>query len=166
MEGWYHTGDIGAFDADGFVYITDRKKELIVTAAGKNISPANLENLMKGSRYISNIMVYGDKHKYIVALVCPEMNEVRSYLKEKGVAADDAARPGDIPEVRHLMNAEIELLNRELARFEQVKKFEILDEDFTVENDLATPTLKLKRKNIVKRYEDVITRLYADDVIL
>lgn len=165
-DGWYHTGDIGYIDSEGWVYITDRKKELIISAAGKNISPANIENVMKGSPYISNIMVYGDRRKYITALVNIERENVGAWLGEKGIAEKQGAFIGELNEVKELVHGEIDRLNRELARFEQVKKFEILPEDFSVENDQLTPTLKLKRKNIVARYQDLINHMYEGELYI
>ncbi len=168
-DGWYHTGDIGYIDKEGWVYITDRKKELIISAAGKNISPANIENVMKGSPYISNIMVYGDRRKYITALVNIERENAGAFLAEKGIAVpgdDHDRRLENLPEVKELVHGEIERLNHELARFEQVKKFEILPEDFSVENDQLTPTLKLKRKNIIARYQDLINRMYEGELYI
>ena len=165
-DGWYHTGDIGFIDSEGWVYITDRKKELIISAAGKNISPANIENVMKGSPYISNIMVYGDRRKYITALVNIERENVGSYLAGKGKTVQAGMFIGELPEVKELVHAEIDRLNHELARFEQVKKFEILPEDFSVENDQLTPTLKLKRKIIVARYQGVIDSMYEGELYI
>ncbi len=164
-DGWYHTGDIGFIDSEGWVYITDRKKELIINAAGKNISPANIENVMKSSPYISNIMVYGDRRKYITALVNLEKENVLSYLKEKGI--EPGNQPiSELPEVKKLIEKEIERLNGDLARFEQVKKFEVVPEDFSVENDMLTPTMKLKRRNIIARYQQLIDSLYEGELYI
>lgn len=164
-DGWYHTGDIGFIDSEGWVYITDRKKELIINAAGKNISPANIENVMKSSPYISNIMVYGDRRKYITAMVNLEKENVLSYLKEKGIEVGDVPL-GEVPAVKELIEQEIERLNNELARFEQVKKFAIVPEDFSVENDMLTPTMKLKRRNIIARYQSLIDSLYEGELYI
>jgi long-chain acyl-CoA synthetase len=163
-EGWYHTGDIGTIDSDGYVYITDRKKELIITAAGKNISPANIENTMKASPFISNIMAFGDKKKYITALVTLEKDEVAKHLQKKGTANPGMGALTLMPEVKKLITAEIERLNEGLARFEQIKDFAMLDNDFSVEDGLLTPTLKLKRKNIIAKYGSMIESLYRDEV--
>ncbi len=165
-DGWYHTGDIGFIDSEGWVYITDRKKELIINAAGKNISPANIENVMKSSPYISNIMVYGDRRKYITALVNLEKENVIAYLNERGITADAAKPLGEISEVWDLIEKEIERCNGELARFEQVKKFAIVPEDFSVENDMLTPTMKLKRRNIIARYQALIDSLYEGELYI
>lgn len=164
-DGWYHTGDIGYIDPEGWVYITDRKKELIINSAGKNISPANIENVMKSSPYISNIMVYGDRRKYIVGLVNLERENVLSFLKEKGIDVGNR-NLGEIPEVKDLIAQEIDRLNKDLARFEQVKKFAIVPEDFSIENDMLTPTMKLKRRNIIARYQSLIDSLYEGELYI
>ncbi len=163
-EGWYHSGDIGVMDDEGYVYITDRKKELIITAAGKNISPANIESVIKGSPCISNALAFGDRKKYITALVTLEPSEVKSRLAGMGIDANMGSLD-KLPQVRELIRGEIERLNAGLARFEQVKDFRIVPEDFSIEDDLLTPTMKLKRKNIIARYGDLIGSMYVDDVV-
>ncbi len=164
-DGWYHTGDIGYIDNDGWVYITDRKKELIINAAGKNISPLNIESIVKQSTYISNVMVYGDRRKYITALVNIDRENVVQYCREKGIAIGKQDLCS-LQVVQELIGKEIERLNNDLARFEQVKKFTIIPEDFSVENDMLTPTLKLKRKNIIARYKEAIDAMYEGELLL
>jgi long-chain acyl-CoA synthetase len=163
-DGWYHTGDIGMFDTEGYVYITDRKKELIITAAGKNISPANIENLIKSSPYVSNVLAFGDRQKYITALVTLEQAEVTNHLRKMNINIPEQHMLPHMPEVRKLVEDEINRLNNDLARFEQIKEFRIIEKDFSIEDDLLTPTLKLKRKNIIARYKGLIESMYHDDL--
>lgn len=159
-DGWFHTGDIAEIDAEGFVRITDRKKELIVTSAGKNISPQNVENVLKTSPYISQAFVYGDDKPYCVAMVTLS-DELKTWAKERGkgeVSLEQLARD---PDVRKLIESELEERNKRLAKYETVKRFAIVHPDFTVESGELTPTLKLKRRVILQRRRGIIDELYA-----
>ena len=158
--GWFHTGDIGRIDADGFVWITDRKKDLIITAGGKNIAPQNLENLLKMDEAIEQVAVVGDRRNYLVALIVPNFAWLRAFAAAKGVAGDDAALVKD-PTVRAEFEARLAKANKGLARYETIKKFALLGEEFSVENGMLTPTMKVRRKNVMKTFEAVITSLYA-----
>ncbi len=161
-DGWLRTGDIGKLDADGFLVITDRKKELIKTAAGKYVAPAPIENLLKTCPFISNAIVVGDKCKFVSALVVPNFSAIEMEARKND---RDFASPVQMmtdPWVRDLLSREIERLTASLAQYEKPKRFAVIEQDFTFANGELTYTLKLKRRVIQQRYQDVITRLYAD----
>ena len=145
-DGWFRTGDVGEIDADGFVRITDRKKDLIITAGGKNIAPQNLENAVKAHREISQALVVGDRRPYVAALVTLDPDTTR------GLTPEQAQRR--VQEI-------VDDVNRDRARVEQIKRFRILDRDFTQDEGELTPTLKLKRRVVQERYADEIEALYA-----
>jgi long-chain acyl-CoA synthetase len=160
-EGWFHTGDIGELDADGFLRITDRKKDIIVTAGGKNIAPQPIENSVKSNPFVLNAVMIGDRHKYPIMLVVPNMEPLRKWAVTQGMGGkDDAALLGDIV-VHNKLTGEIKKTLRDLAQFEMPKKFLIIDTDFTIERGELTPTLKVKRRVVEKLYQDRIEELYA-----
>lgn len=166
-DGWFKTGDIGTIDEDGFLKITDRKKELIVTAGGKNIPPQNIENLLKTSQYISNAFVYGDRRKYLTALITLDDEEVVNYLKSRNISYDKNVPLAEHPEVVKLIAKEIEEKNSKLARYEQIKKYRILNKDFSVDSGELTPTMKLKRRVITERYKKLLDEMYEkEDLII
>jgi len=158
-DGWLHTGDIGHIDADGFLFITDRKKELIVTAGGKNIAPQNLENDLKASRFVSQALVVGDRKPYAAALITLDPVEVGKWAAERGIAGTMAEIVGDA-RVRELVQGIVDEVNRERSRFEQIKRFTILPRDFTMEQDEVTPTLKLRRRVVIEHFADAVDELY------
>jgi long-chain acyl-CoA synthetase len=160
-DGWLRTGDVGEIDDDGLVTITDRKKDLIVTAGGKNVSPQNLENALKASRYVSQAVVLGDRERYVAALLTLDEEEIRRWAAERGIAGDLAALSRE-PQVRELVAGVVENVNRDCSRFEQLKRFEILPRDFTIEGGELTQTLKLRRRAIAERYEPEIEKLFAE----
>ena len=160
-EGWFHTGDIGELSEDGFLRITDRKKDLIKTSGGKYVAPQNVENLLKTQRHVSQAVVIGDNRKYCVALITLDLDEVRSWAREQGVPDDDPATLAGHPKVRELLDGEIQAVNRHLASYEQVKYFRILPEDFTQESGELTPSLKVKRKVVSQKYADWIEEMYS-----
>jgi long-chain acyl-CoA synthetase len=145
-EGWLRSGDVGEIDPDGFVTITDRKKDIIVTAGGKNVGPQNIENSLKASRYVSQALVVGDRRPYVTALITLDEAEV-------------AKANGD---VQALVQQVVDDVNSELSRYEQVKRFAIVSREFSSEQGEVTPTLKLKRRVIEERFADEIEKLYAD----
>ncbi|MDD4856767.1 MAG: AMP-dependent synthetase/ligase, partial [Candidatus Krumholzibacteria bacterium] len=159
-DGWFHTGDQGRFDARGNLVITGRLKELIVTSYGKKVAPAPIEAEIIRSPYIDQVLLYGDNRKFIAALVVPRREMIERYAREKGIAAADYAELLARRGIRDLIAQEVERATAELAPFEKVRAFELLAEGFTVENELLTPTLKLRRKKIVERYGNAIDALY------
>lgn len=161
-EGWFHTGNQGKFDKYSNLIITGRIKELIVTSYGKNIAPAPIEQKLSESKYIEQIMLYGDKKKCIVALIVPKRKSIENYGKENDIRFSSYAALLHTAEINKLIAKEIEKSNDCFATYEQVKSFALLAENFTVENGLLTPTLKVRRKEIVKKYYDLIESLYKD----
>ena len=157
-EGWFHSGDIGELDPDGCLRITDRKKDIIVTAGGKNVAPQNIESLLKQSGWISQAMVYGDKRPYLVALLTLNADATARYAKQKGHA--DASKLAEDTELRAEVEREVDAVNARLSSFETVKKFAILPGDFSVDGGELTPTLKVKRKVVIERHRAVIDELY------
>jgi long-chain acyl-CoA synthetase len=160
VDGWLHTGDIGELDSDGYLKITGRKKDIIITAGGKNITPANLEAEMKQSQWISQCVVVGDRRPYLIALVTLDMEEVGPLAKEKGWPEDPGALAKH-PEVRAMVQEHLDKINEKFARVEQIKKFEILPSDLSQEGGELTPTLKVKRNVVADKYEGDIEKLYA-----
>jgi long-chain acyl-CoA synthetase len=161
-DGWLHTGDIGEIDADGFLRVTDRKKDIIITSGGKNIAPQNVENLLKTSPYISQAMVYGDRRKYLTVLITLDREELLNFARKRGLEGEDMGALCRHPEVENLVAGELERANEELAGFETVKKFRILDREFTVEDGTLTPTLKVKRKVVARRYRELLEAMYEE----
>jgi long-chain acyl-CoA synthetase len=162
-EGWLHTGDIGLLDEEGFLRITDRKKDIIVTSGGKNIAPQNVENLLKNDRYVSQAFVYGDRRKYLTALITLSPEEIAAWAAQKGLAERDMEALARHPEVEKLIRERVEEVNRGLASFEQVKKFVLLGKDFSQETGELTPTLKVRRKVVVEKYGRLLDALYEKD---
>lgn len=161
-DGWLCTGDIGRLDEDGYLTITDRKKELLKTAAGKFVAPAPIENLLKTSPYIANAMVVGDKRKFVSVLIVPNFATLENEARKNGRDFETPAQMIVDPWVRDLLTREIERLTGQLAQYEKPKRFALLENDFTFANGELTYTLKLKRRIVEQRYRDVIARLYAD----
>lgn len=159
-EGWLHTGDIGLLDEEGFLYITDRKKNIIVTSGGKNVTPATIENLLVTSPYIEQVMVIGDKRNFLTALIVPKFDALKKFAAEKGISFASIEELVQNPEIYDLVAADIQKLTFELARFEQIKKFTLMPKEFTVESGELTPTLKVKRKVVVEKYADIIDKMY------
>ncbi len=162
-DGWFKTGDIGHIDEDGFVYITDRKKEIIITAGGKNVAPQAIENALKFSKYISNACLYGDKKPYIVALVTLNIERIIDYAKENKLRYLDVSDLAKNEKIIKLIKKEIEKVNKNLAKVETIKKFAILPQDFSIETGELTSTLKLKRRVVYQKYRDIIECLYTDE---
>jgi long-chain acyl-CoA synthetase len=161
-DGWLRSGDIGELDADGFLSITDRKKDIIVTAGGKNVAPQNLENELKGSKFVSQALVIGDKRPYCVALITLDEPELVKWAHAHGLKGElSLAELSLRDEVRELVEPIVERVNAEHSRYEQIKKFTILKRDFTMADDELTPTLKLKRRVCQEHFAPEIAALYA-----
>jgi long-chain acyl-CoA synthetase len=163
-DGWLRTGDIGEIDADGFIRITDRKKDLIVTAGGKNVAPQNLENDLKTSKYISQALVVGDRQPYIAALITLDPEAVPAWAAERGLPTD-LAELSRTDELHELIQGVVDEVNAERSRYEQIKRFTILPRDFTMEHDELTPTLKLKRRVVVNHFTAELDELYAGETL-
>jgi long-chain acyl-CoA synthetase len=160
QDGWFRTGDIGEFDEQGHLRITDRKKDLIKTAGGKYVAPQRLEGLVKLSHYISNVHIHGDNRKFCVALVTLSFDAIGAWATDNGVNSAQVAEVAKNSKVRELIRRAIADANAQLASFETIKNFAILDTDFTVESGELTPSLKVKRKVVDERYRDLIESLY------
>ena len=161
-DGWFHTGDIGYIDQDGYLFITDRKKDMIKTAAGKFVAPQPIENALKTSPYILNAMVVGDRRKFIAALVVPNPTTVAAKAAEQKIRLSSNSEIAAHPFVRALIDAEIKRLTANLAQYETIKRFALLPEDFTFDNGSLTFTMKLKRRIVEQQCREVIEQLYAD----
>ncbi|MBI4373812.1 MAG: long-chain fatty acid--CoA ligase, partial [Deltaproteobacteria bacterium] len=159
-DGWFHTGDIGVIDGDGFLTITDRKKDIIVTAGGKNIAPQNLENLLKTIPYVSQAMVHGDRRKYLSALITLNQEAVERFARRSGISYQQFKDLAIHPKIFHLVQQAIEEKNKKLASYEMIKRFAIVEGDFTQESGELTPTLKVKRKFVTEKYKDILSKLY------
>ncbi len=161
VDGWLHTGDIGRIDDDGFLYITDRKKALLVTAGGKNVAPQPVENELKMNKYISEAVLIGDRRKYLVVLLVPDLEQLRSYAASRGVEIANMAEFIASDEVQDIYARAVHEANENLAQFERIKYFRVLDHEFTLEDGHLTPSLKVKRKVVVERYADLIEEMYV-----
>ncbi|MBP2674599.1 MAG: O-succinylbenzoic acid--CoA ligase, partial [Deltaproteobacteria bacterium] len=162
-DGWLHTGDIGVLDEEGFLRITDRKKDIIVTSGGKNIAPQNLENILKNDPFISQAFVYGDRKNYLTALVTLSPDEILAWAAKHGIRERDLQALARHPEVEKLIRERVEEVNKGLASFEQVKRFILLGTDFSQETGELTPTLKIRRKVVVGKYGGLLDALYEKD---
>jgi len=159
-DGWFHTGDIGEIDAEGFLRITDRKKDLIKTSGGKYVAPQKVENLLKLQPHVSQAVLIGDNRKYCVALITLSLEDVQRWAQEHGVDAQTPEALAAHPKVIELLEAEVAAVNKELPSWESVKKFRILPRDFSTETGELTPSLKVKRKVVASFYRDAIDALY------
>jgi long-chain acyl-CoA synthetase len=162
-EGWLHSGDIGFLDEDGYLTITDRKKEIIVTAGGKNVAPLAIESAFNTEPYIERVVAIGDRRRYLTALVCPNFEMLRDWAKQRGIAAPTKTELAAHPEVAKLMEERVAAVNQQFARYEQIKRIAVMDHEFTEETGELTPTQKVKRRVVDAMYKDVIDRMYPDD---
>jgi long-chain acyl-CoA synthetase len=163
-DGWYYSGDVGYLDEAGHLVIADRKKDLIITSGGKNIAPQKLENFFKASEYISEIIVVGDRRNYLTALITLNPEAIRQFAAREGITDQDYSQLVHHPKVRALLEQQVAERNSHLASFEQIKKFTILDEEFSVEAGTLTPTMKIKRKVAAEKYCHLIEAMYEEAV--
>ncbi len=159
-DGWFYTGDIGEIDDDGYLKITDRKKDIIVTAGGKNLAPQNIENLFITDAFIAQVMVHGDRRKFPSALIVPDFSRLQTWATEHGLAGKSPEDLVGAPTVQQLFEERVDSLNATLAQYEKIKKFALLPAEFTLESGELTPSLKMKRKVITEKYLTLLDALY------
>jgi long-chain acyl-CoA synthetase len=159
-DGWLHSGDIGALDADGFVTVVDRKKDIIITAGGKNITPSNIENALKRQPLISQAMVVGDRRAYLTALLTLDEPAARLWAKRSDVEAQDWAALIADPRLQAELQQQVDAANADFSRVEQVKRFTVLPDEWSPATDELTPTLKVKRKVVGDKYAAAIEAMY------
>jgi long-chain acyl-CoA synthetase len=161
-DGWFRTGDIGELDSDGFLRITDRKKELFKTSGGKYIAPSPIEQMIKGSRFVSQVVLVGNERKFPAALIVPNFEMLESYARHKGMEIGSPAEMCEDPKILDLFERQVAGLTAGLAQFEKVKRIALLENELTVEGGELTPTLKVKRRTIDEKYRDVIDKIYDE----
>ncbi len=161
-DGWFRTGDIGRLDEDGFLYITDRKKELFKTSAGKYIAPSPIEQMIRSSRFVNQAVLVGDERKFAAALIVPNFEQLESYAKIKGLELSTPKEFCKDPRIIDLIERQVAAATEKLARFETVKKIVLLENELTVEGGELTPTLKIKRRVVNEKYKDLIDEIYKD----
>jgi long-chain acyl-CoA synthetase len=159
-EGWLHTGDIGHLDSEGFLHITDRKKHLFVSSGGKNIAPQPIENLFLSSKYIEQFMLIGDRRMFLSALIVPDFDALREFADSRGITYANTYELSKHPDVNQLIEKEINAIQKDLANYERVRRFTLLEKQFTVEDGELTPTQKVRRKAIEERYGHLIDAMY------
>jgi long-chain acyl-CoA synthetase len=161
-EGWLHTGDCGEIDAEGYLRVKDRIKDIIITSGGKNITPSLIENQIKFSPYVADAVVVGEARRYVTCLVMIDQDNVAKFAQDRQIPYTDFASLTRAPEVLALVRAEIETVNARLARVEQVKDFRLISQLLTAEDEELTPTMKLKRKVVTAKYAELIASMYPD----
>lgn len=161
-DGYFMSGDIGEIDEEGFLRITDRKKDIIVTANGKNIAPQMIESKIGQDYYIEQVIVFGDKQKYLTALIVPSFEALEEYAKDKGIAYQSISDLIKNPAIIKLITDRIEGHTKDLAHHEKIVKFTLLDELFTIEKGEITPSFKIKRKVVTKNYNDIIQKMWGN----
>ena len=161
-DGWFRTGDIGRLDEEGYLYITDRKKDLIVTAGGKNIAPQPIEGRLKTNPFIGNAVMLGDRRKFPIALLVPEFERLREWAATEGIIEPDDAALVALPSIQAKMEMEAKKHLRDLASFEVPKKFLVLERDFTIERGELTPKLSVRRRQVEDNFRDRIAVLFKD----
>jgi long-chain acyl-CoA synthetase len=162
-EGWFHTGDVGALDDDGFLRITDRKKDIIVTAGGKNVAPQPIENRLKSNPFVEQAVMVGDRRKFVSLLVVPSFVNLEAWATEQGITWSGRAELLARPEVQAHVEAEIAVGLDDLSPFETPKRIALLEEEFTIQNGTLTPTLKIKRRVVQDRFKELIDGFYSEE---
>jgi long-chain acyl-CoA synthetase len=160
VDGWLHTGDLGRIDEDGHLIITDRKKDIIITSGGKNITPSEIENQLKFSPYINDAVVIGDGRKFLTALIMIDEENVMKFAQDNRIPFTTYASLTRTPEILKLIEHEVDEVNKQFARVESIKKFRLIDIQLTTDDDEITPTMKLKRKFVSERFKDLIEGMY------
>jgi long-chain acyl-CoA synthetase len=160
VDGWLHTGDLGVFDAEGFLIITDRKKHLFKTSGGKYIAPTPIENLFLGSKFIDQFVLIGDRRMFLSALIVPDFEALKEYADANRIPYKDARDLVELKQIYELLEKDLNQFQKRLANYERVRKFTILEKPFTIEEGEVTPSLKIKRKVIEERYSDLIDEMY------
>jgi len=162
-DNWFYTGDVGSFDAEGYLRITDRKKDIIVTAGGKNISPQNIENQIISDKFITQIIVFGDKKPYLTAIVVPSLDELEDYARFKGIAYEKKDDLLNDKEIRSLITRRISEKIKDYSKHEQIQYIVLRGEEFTLDKGELTPTLKIRRRFITKKYQELVAELYKEN---
>ena len=162
-DGWFHTGDIGRLDEDGFLYITDRKKELLKTSGGKMIAPQPIESKLNASSLVACAAVVGDRHKFLSVLIAPDFPALESLARQQGIAFTSRAELVSDPRVQAEYQALLDQVNQSLANFETIKRFHLVTEEWSMDSGVFTPTMKLKRRVVAERYAQEIDAIYHDE---
>ena len=160
-DGWLHTGDIGVFDSEGFLMITDRKKHLFKTSTGKYIAPSHIENLFLASKYIDQFVLIGDRRMFLSALIVPDFEAIQLYADENKIYYNNPAELVHTKEIYNMIEQEMLQVQKKLANYEKVRKFTLLEKPFSLENGEVTPSLKIRRKAVEERYGNLIEEMYA-----
>jgi long-chain acyl-CoA synthetase len=163
-DGWLHTGDVGHFDSDGFIVITDRKKHLFVNSGGKNIAPQPIESLLQQSPFIDQIVLIGDRRKFNSALIVPDFEYLENFARNEGIHYNSKEELLSNDKIIAAVQKSINSLQKDLAKYEQVRKFRLLSKPFTIEDGDLTPTLKVKRRVVEKKYADLIESMYNQTI--
>ena len=162
-DGWFYTGDIGYIDEDNFLFITDRKKDLIITAGGKNVAPQPIEGVLVEDRYIAQVVTQGDKQKFLAAVVVPNFENLEEYAKEQGIQYNNRSELINNEQIKQFYARRVGMLLQHLPSHEQIKRIKLREEEFTMENKELTPTLKIKRRFIFEKYKHLFEDLYSED---
>jgi long-chain acyl-CoA synthetase len=162
VDGWFYTGDIGFLDDVGFLTITDRKKDIIVTAGGKNVAPQPIENVLKTNPYVSNAVIIGDKRRFLSALIVPNFEKLVEYAEANDISYSDYSDLVKNDTILNFFESEVDRATPGLASYEKVKKVALLDREFEIEKGEITPTLKVKRNIIEQKYKPIIDTLYQE----